>query len=94
MQRLGEAPERRVLGGAQGIDGRGHLLDQGLRGNALVAQQFAPEEIHRLAGKTRRAMGAGRGQRATCHSEVASNDEAHELQSRELDPVTLQPLGG
>jgi len=39
-------------------------------------------------------MGAGRGQRATCHSEVASNDEAHELQSRELDPVTLQPLGG
>jgi phosphomethylpyrimidine synthase len=55
---------------------------------------LTPEEIHRLAGKTRRAMGAGRGQRATCHSEVASNDEAHELQSRELDPVTLQPLGG
>ena len=53
---------------------------------------LTPEEIHRLAGKTRRAMGAGRGHRATCHSDVASDTQAHELQSHELDPVTLEPL--
>jgi len=55
---------------------------------------LTPEEIHRLAGKTRRAMGAGRGHRASCHSDVASDDQAHELQSHELDPVTLEPLAG
>jgi phosphomethylpyrimidine synthase len=53
---------------------------------------LAPEEIHRLAGKTRRAMGGDRGRRANCHSDVASRTQAHELQSRELDPVTLEPL--
>jgi phosphomethylpyrimidine synthase len=53
---------------------------------------LTPAEIHRLAGKTRRAMGGGRGNRASCHSEVVSDVEAHELQSRELDPVTLEPL--
>ena len=53
---------------------------------------LAPEEIHRLAGKTRRAMGGDRGQRATCHSDLASDAQALELQSHELDPVTLEPL--
>ena len=53
---------------------------------------LSPEEIHRLSGKTRRAMGAGRGQKAGCHSDAASDREAQTLQSRELDPVTLEPL--
>jgi phosphomethylpyrimidine synthase len=53
---------------------------------------LSPEEIHRLAGKTRRAMGGARGARAACHSEVASVDEAHALQGQKLDPVTLAPL--
>ena len=44
-----------------------------------------------LASKTRRAMGGARGARAACHSELTSDDEAHELQGR-LDPVTLAPL--
>jgi phosphomethylpyrimidine synthase len=52
---------------------------------------LAPAEIHRLAGKTRRAMGGDRG-RASCHSDVVSDAQALELQSRELDPVTLEPL--
>jgi len=55
---------------------------------------LTPEEIHRLAGKTRRAMGGGRGHRANCHSDVVSDAQAHELQTRELDPVTLEPLTG
>ena len=52
-----------------------------------------PEEIRRLAGKTRRTMGGGRGTRAACHSDVASSEEAHRLQSEKLDPLTLRPLG-
>ncbi|HKA14730.1 MAG TPA: phosphomethylpyrimidine synthase ThiC [Myxococcota bacterium] len=55
---------------------------------------LAPEEIHRLAGKTRRKMGGDRGQRASCHSDVTSDAQALELQARELDPVTLEPLTG
>jgi phosphomethylpyrimidine synthase len=51
-----------------------------------------PEEIHRLAGKTRRAMGADRGHQGACHSEVTSSRQAREYQSDELDPVTLEPL--
>jgi len=53
---------------------------------------LSSEEVHRLAGKTRRAMGAGRGHKADCHSDVAADDRARGLQSRELDPVTLEPL--
>ncbi len=53
---------------------------------------LTPEEIHRLAGKTRRAMGADVGKQAACHSDATSDDTAHELQHRELDPVTLEPL--
>jgi phosphomethylpyrimidine synthase len=51
-----------------------------------------PEEIHRLAGKTRRAMGADRGHQGTCHSEVTPSRQARESQADELDPVTLEPL--
>jgi len=53
---------------------------------------LTPEEIHRLAGKTRRAMGADRGHRASCHSDQTSDGEARALQHGELDPVTLEPL--
>ena len=40
---------------------------------AILEQRgvLAPEEIHRLASKTRRAMGGDRGQRASCHSDLS-----------------------
>jgi phosphomethylpyrimidine synthase len=41
---------------------------------------LSPDEIHRLASKTREAMGAVGGQRAACHSDVAADDEARRLQ--------------
>jgi phosphomethylpyrimidine synthase len=53
---------------------------------------LSPEEIHRLASKTRSAMGAEEGERATCHSEVSDADKAHTLQALALDPVTLEPI--
>ncbi|MEM7412238.1 MAG: phosphomethylpyrimidine synthase ThiC [Myxococcota bacterium] len=53
---------------------------------------LSPEELHRLAGKTRRAMGAGRGEQAACHSEQSSTADARSLQGEKLDPLTLEPL--
>jgi len=47
---------------------------------------LAPEEIHRLASKTRRKMGAGPGQPAACHSERVSDEEARRLQEEGLPP--------
>jgi phosphomethylpyrimidine synthase len=40
---------------------------------------LAPEEIHRLASKTKKVV-AGSGQKASCHSDVASADEAKVIQ--------------
>jgi phosphomethylpyrimidine synthase len=51
-------------------------------------------EIHRLASKTRRAVGAERGRRAACHSDVAAAAEAERIQQGALDPLTLEPLSG
>jgi phosphomethylpyrimidine synthase len=53
---------------------------------------LSPGEIHRLAGKTRRAMGATRGHRGDCHSDASPRDAAQALQTERLDPVTLEPL--
>jgi phosphomethylpyrimidine synthase len=43
---------------------------------------LSPAELHRLAAKTRRKMGADAG-RAACHSDVTSDAEAQALQERE-----------
>jgi phosphomethylpyrimidine synthase len=53
---------------------------------------LSSQEIHRLARKTRRAMSADTGERAACHSDETSPDEAHALQARKLDPETLEPI--
>jgi phosphomethylpyrimidine synthase len=41
---------------------------------------LSPEELHRLATKTERAVGAERGKKASCHSDLASDREAREIQ--------------
>jgi phosphomethylpyrimidine synthase len=41
---------------------------------------LSPEELHRLAGKTRRRVGAAPGHKAVCHSDVTSAEEARRLQ--------------
>jgi phosphomethylpyrimidine synthase len=67
---------------------------------ALTPQQRAileqrgvldPVVIHRLATKTRRTVGAKRGAKAACHSDVADSESAAQLQ-KHLDPVTFAPL--
>ena len=48
-------------------------------------------EVHRLASKTRQAMGADQG-KAGCHSDATDDESAEALQHQQLDPVTLEPL--
>jgi phosphomethylpyrimidine synthase len=43
-----------------------------------------PGEIHRLATKTREAVGAGEGHKAGCHSDCAESSEARKLQEDRL----------
>ncbi len=55
---------------------------------------LSPQEIHRLASKTRQAMQTQRDRPAACHSEVASADRARELQRRELDGAPRESRPG
>jgi phosphomethylpyrimidine synthase len=50
---------------------------------------LSPEEIHRLAGKTKRAVGAESGERAACHSDATSDDEARRIQEERLVRIRL-----
>jgi phosphomethylpyrimidine synthase len=44
---------------------------------------LSPEELHRLASKTKRAV-QGEDERAVCHSDVAAADEAERIQAQRL----------
>jgi phosphomethylpyrimidine synthase len=52
----------------------------------ILAQRgvLPPEEVHRLASKTKRVMGEGEVNKAACHSDVTSSEEARALQNQRL----------
>jgi len=50
---------------------------------------LSPDEIHRLAGKTKRAVGAGAGERADCHSDYVDPDAARRLQEERLVQIRV-----
>jgi len=60
---------------------------------AILEQRgvLSPLEIHRLASKTQRAMEAD-GEKAACHSDLATDETARQMQAEQLDPSTLEPL--
>ena len=43
-----------------------------------------PEEIHRLASKTRKALGLDEGKKASCHSDYVDPDAARHIQNEKL----------
>jgi phosphomethylpyrimidine synthase len=43
---------------------------------------LSPEELHRLAAKTRRSVGADKGQKGNCHSDIVDADGARLVQLR------------
>jgi phosphomethylpyrimidine synthase len=45
---------------------------------------LSPEEIHRLASKTRKAVGADKGAKAACHSDFVDEDQAAQVQATKL----------
>jgi phosphomethylpyrimidine synthase len=45
---------------------------------------LSPEELHVLANKTKQALGAGPGHKASCHSDLTETDQAKDLQSQKL----------
>ncbi|MFQ5731675.1 MAG: phosphomethylpyrimidine synthase ThiC [Planctomycetaceae bacterium] len=49
---------------------------------------LSPDEIHQLASKTRKTMGADDG-KASCHSDVVISDEAQRLQDEQLQLVEI-----
>jgi phosphomethylpyrimidine synthase len=50
-----------------------------------------PEEIHRLARKTRATMEGGSGSKAACHSDGSDDSEANRLQVQALDRASALP---
>jgi len=71
----------------------GFLREKVEKSGALtVAQQeilakrgvLSPEEIHRLANKTRSAVGAATGEKAACHSDAVDSKIARDLQDERL----------
>ncbi len=50
---------------------------------------LAPDEIHRLAGKTKRAVGAESGERAACHSDYVESDTAQRIQDERLVQIRV-----
>jgi phosphomethylpyrimidine synthase len=67
----------------------GYRWDKAKVSAALTAEQkeilekrgvLSPDEIHKLASKTRKAVGADAGKKADCHSDYVDPDKAKELQ--------------
>src|SRR5262245_52975026 len=50
---------------------------------------LSPDEIHRLAGKTRRALDVKSGERASCHSDYVEDGAAQRLQEERLVEVRV-----
>ena len=50
-----------------------------------------PDEIHKLAGDTRNAVGADQGHKASCHSDYVEMDEARTLQEQKLVQLNTAP---
>jgi phosphomethylpyrimidine synthase len=75
-------------GKAEGFE-RGHAQ----KSPALTSEQqrileqrgvLSPDEIHRLANKTKNAVGADGGERAVCHSDYVEPDAARRIQDERL----------
>ncbi len=77
---------------ASGKDGA-YAWDEAKVTAALTSEQqeilqkrgvLSPEEIHRLGDKTEKAVGAGPGHKASCHSDYVDDEEAQQIQSESV----------
>lgn len=54
---------------------------------------LSPEEIHRLASKTRKAVGADAGAKAACHSDFVDQERAEKVQASRLVKLRVNTRG-
>jgi len=52
---------------------------------------LSPDEIHKLASKTKKAVGAETGDKASCHSDYVDPEQAKQLQQSKLVQVNVAP---
>ncbi|MGV6814783.1 MAG: phosphomethylpyrimidine synthase ThiC [Phycisphaerales bacterium] len=55
---------------------------------------LSPEEIHKLASKTKKAIGAKEGEKASCHSDYVDPDAARQVQGEVLVQLNTAPAHG
>ncbi|MDF1809343.1 MAG: phosphomethylpyrimidine synthase ThiC [Phycisphaerales bacterium] len=55
---------------------------------------LSPEEIHKLASKTKKAVGADEGEKASCHSDYVDPDSAQQVQGEVLVQLNTAPAHG
>ena len=52
---------------------------------------LSPQEVHRLASKTKRVMDGDAGAKAACHSDSVDGDEAKQIQAQKLVKLNTAP---
>jgi len=81
----------------------GFERDKPVRSAALTDEQrqlletrgyLKPDEIHRLASKTKQKVGAEEGEKAACHSDFVDDEEAQELQGAQIVQLNTLPAHG
>ncbi len=55
---------------------------------------LSPEEIHKLASKTKKVVGAEEGEKAACHSDYVDPDEAKKVQAEVFVTLNTAPAHG
>ena len=77
----------------------GFAREKVLKSPALNAEQrqilearghLSPDQIHKLAGKTKVAVGATEGHKASCHSDLAGDDRAAEVQRKKVPASVVE----
>ncbi len=55
---------------------------------------LSPDEIHKLASKTKKAVGADTGNKASCHSDYVEPETAKQVQEQKLVQIDVRPALG
>jgi phosphomethylpyrimidine synthase len=53
---------------------------------------LSPDEIHRLASKTKKAVGAATGEKASCHSDFVDPATAQAVQAEKVEDKLVEKL--
>ena len=89
-----EGFERIGAGGKPGAPIKTAALTEEQQAILKARGVLSPEEIHKLAAKTKKAVGATADTKASCHSDYVDPDKAKALQESKLVQVDVRPALG